>query len=96
MMISYEEESLRRTFFVIKSIRILEFDEWFTTVLRIQGWVRKKLESRVASARAKISKRNGNPVHGLTEVQGKMGQASRYGVMTQAANVALGAITELV
>ena len=31
----------------------------------------------------------------LKEVQGQMGQASRYGVLTQAANVCLGAITEL-
>lgn len=98
MMISYEEESLRRSFFVLKSIRMLEFDEWFSTVLRIQGWVKKKLQRKVLEAKGKLqglTKEETEEI-ALKEVQGQMGQASRYGVMTQAANILLGAVTELV
>jgi hypothetical protein len=38
-MISKEEESLRRTFFILKSIRTLEFEEWFETLVKVQGSV---------------------------------------------------------
>ncbi|ETV92732.1 hypothetical protein, variant 1 [Aphanomyces invadans] len=36
-MISREEEALRRTFFILKSIRSLEFEEWFHRVARVQA-----------------------------------------------------------
>ncbi|KAF0709195.1 hypothetical protein AaE_012941 [Aphanomyces astaci] len=44
MMISHEEESLRRNFFILKSIRILEFETWFAGVLVIQKRVRRFLK----------------------------------------------------
>lgn len=56
MMISYEEENLRRTFFVLKSIRTLEFEEWFSVVLRLQGWVRERFRKRLQNVRSKGSK----------------------------------------
>ncbi|KAF0690171.1 Aste57867_18421 [Aphanomyces stellatus] len=43
MMINHEEESLRRHFFILKSIRVLEFEQWFAGVLIIQKGVRKFL-----------------------------------------------------
>ncbi|OQS04455.1 hypothetical protein THRCLA_03311 [Thraustotheca clavata] len=43
LMISHEEESLRRSFFVLRSMRMLEFEKWFSGVLLIQKGVRKFL-----------------------------------------------------
>lgn len=93
-------------FFVLKSVRVLEFDSWFTTVLKVQSWVRQKLKNRVEQARGRLE--------GLTEDEiqskltaaaaanataaagaGKMAQASKVGVWTQAMNVAIGAVAEL-
>ncbi|ETV93923.1 hypothetical protein H310_12266 [Aphanomyces invadans] len=44
MMISHEEEALRRNFFILKSIRIVEFEKWFAGVLVIQKRVRRFLK----------------------------------------------------
>ncbi|RHY58595.1 hypothetical protein DYB30_011751 [Aphanomyces astaci] len=47
MFVSREEESLRRSFFILKSLRTLEFEEWFHTLLKIQGWMRIKLKAKL-------------------------------------------------
>ncbi|KAH9084838.1 hypothetical protein Ae201684P_002077 [Aphanomyces euteiches] len=55
MFISREEESLRRSFFILKSLRTLEFEEWFHTLLKIQGWMRAKLQKKLEVIRARRS-----------------------------------------
>jgi len=60
MLISREEESLRRSFFILKSIRTLEFEEWFGTVLRVQGWVRAKMKNKLQQAKFRIQHQNEN------------------------------------
>ncbi len=86
---------------------MLEFGSWFTTVLKVQSWVRRKLKNRVDHARGRLegltedeiqskiaaaAAANGTAAAGV----GKMAaQASKVGVWTQAANVAIGAVAEL-
>ncbi|KAF0713420.1 Aste57867_4357 [Aphanomyces stellatus] len=48
---SHEEEALRRSFFVLKSIRTLQFLDWFDQVLTVQSWMRTKLHTRLAAIR---------------------------------------------
>ncbi|RHY30241.1 hypothetical protein DYB32_004493 [Aphanomyces invadans] len=55
MFVSREEESLRRTFFILKSLRTLEFEQWFHTVLKIQGWMRDKLKAKLRQIRVRQS-----------------------------------------
>lgn len=98
MMISYEEENLRRTFFVLKSIRTLEFDEWFGVVLRIQGWVKERFRHRLHEVRSKKtldvnpdgSTKKIVPVEApLVNTSGQMAQASRYGMYAQMFNIVI-------
>jgi hypothetical protein len=107
MMISYEEESLRRKFFVLKSIRTLEFDEWFAVVLRIQGWVKERFRKRLHEVRlkgskelphseslkkVKSSKRKTPP---LMNTSAQMAQASKMGMYSQMANIVIALIDVL-
>ncbi|CAI5746271.1 unnamed protein product [Peronospora destructor] len=93
MMISHEEESLRRTFFVLKSIRTLEFEEWFSVVLRIQGWVKERFRKKLRDVRSKGSKNMDStrnvattaPLTINTSVQ--MAYASRIGMYSQMFNI---------
>ncbi|KDO28493.1 hypothetical protein SPRG_20172 [Saprolegnia parasitica CBS 223.65] len=85
MMISHEEESLRRSFFVLKSMRILEFEKWFAGVLRIQKGVRKFL------ARHRSSQRPLPPpaVEHVAHAQSFLAMASKMGVQAQAIQIAV-------
>ncbi|OQR92262.1 hypothetical protein THRCLA_08748 [Thraustotheca clavata] len=88
MMISHEEESLRRSFFVLKSMRILEFEKWFAGVLRIQQGVRKFLARRRAKDENQpvVSK----PVAPkVVHAQTYMAQASRMGLNAQYVQLAV-------
>ncbi|KAK1935486.1 hypothetical protein P3T76_010711 [Phytophthora citrophthora] len=92
MMISHEEESLRRTFFVLKSIRTLEFEEWFSVVLRIQGWVKERFRKKLHEVRSKGSKemdsiRNAEPTAPLINTSAQMAFASKMGMYSQMANI---------
>eukprot|EP00644_Phytophthora_capsici_P018442 jgi/Phyca11/11936/fgenesh1_pm.PHYCAscaffold_87_\ len=92
MMISHEEESLRRTFFVLKSIRTLEFEEWFSVVLRIQGWVKERFRKKLREVRSKGSKdmdslRNAEPSAPLINTSAQMAFASKMGMYSQMANI---------
>lgn len=102
MMISYEEENLRRTFFVLKSIRTLEFDEWFAVVLRIQGWVKEHFRKRLRDVRSKgskeisssdllASKKQAKPKAAppLVNTSAQMAQASKLGMYSQMANIVI-------
>ncbi|KAL4168028.1 hypothetical protein KRP22_011435 [Phytophthora ramorum] len=92
MMISYEEESLRRTFFVLKSIRTLEFEEWFSVVLRIQGWVKERFRKKLQDVRSKGSKdfdsvRKAELAAPLINTSAQMAYASRLGMYSQMFNI---------
>ncbi|CAH0473504.1 unnamed protein product [Peronospora belbahrii] len=93
MMISYEEESLRRTFFVLKSIRTLEFEEWFSVVLRIQGWVRERFRKKLHDVRSKGSKdmdsmqKIESAVPLTINTSAQMAYASKLGMYTQIFNI---------
>ncbi|KAL7996662.1 hypothetical protein Plhal703r1_c38g0135711 [Plasmopara halstedii] len=92
MMISYEEESLRRTFFVLKSIRTLEFDEWFGVVLRIQSWVKERFRKKLQDVRSKGSKSfdktlTAEPMIPLINTSAQMAYASRLGMYSQMFNI---------
>ncbi|EQC41892.1 hypothetical protein SDRG_00748 [Saprolegnia diclina VS20] len=91
MFISHEEESLRRTFFILKSMRTLEFKSWFHTVLRVQGWVRAKLKRKLHEIRARRSDLDeallapSAPI--VSNAAPYMAQASKFGVMSQGFNL---------
>lgn len=103
MMISYEEENLRRSFFVLKSIRTLEFEEWFAVVLRIQGWVKDHIRKRLHKVRSKGS--NGldesdeaaaarlaaqaQAAPPLVNTSAQMAQASKLGMYSQVFNIVI-------
>ncbi|TYZ51826.1 hypothetical protein PybrP1_000262 [[Pythium] brassicae (nom. inval.)] len=103
MMISYEEENLRRTFFVLKSIRTLEFDEWFAVVLRIQGWVKEHIRKKLRDVRSKGSskefastdplaskkQKKPKPAPPLVNTSAQMAQASKLGMYSQMANIVI-------
>ncbi|EEY65275.1 uncharacterized protein PITG_16918 [Phytophthora infestans T30-4] len=92
MMISYEEECLRRSFFVLKSIRTLEFEEWFGVVLRIQGWVKERFRKKLQDVRSKGSKdfdsaRKAEAVVPLINTSAQMAYASKLGMYSQMVNI---------
>uniref|UniRef100_A0AAV1V8I7 Uncharacterized protein n=1 Tax=Peronospora matthiolae TaxID=2874970 RepID=A0AAV1V8I7_9STRA len=92
MMISYEEESLRRTFFVLKSIRTLEFEEWFSVVLRIQGWVKDRFRKKLRDVRSKGShdvetRRKPETKALLINTSTQMAYASKLGMYSQLFNI---------
>lgn len=103
MMISYEEENLRRTFFVLKSIRTLEFDEWFAVVLRIQGWVKERFRKKLRDVRSKGSKEISSsdlqkklkPAPPLMNTSAQMAQASKLGMYSQMANIIIALVDVL-
>lgn len=94
MMISYEEEHLRRSFFILKSIRILEFEEWFAVVLRIQGWVKESIRKRLLNVRRKAqSERTCNEsTPPIVNTSMQMTQAAKFGVYAQLVNLAIGIV----
>ncbi|RLN37767.1 hypothetical protein BBJ28_00007547 [Nothophytophthora sp. Chile5] len=95
MMISHEEESLRRSFFVLKSIRTLEFEEWFAVVLRIQGWVKERFRKKLRDVRSKGSKeldaaqKPPPPANALINTSAQMAYASKLGMYSQMFNIAI-------
>ncbi|KAI9919765.1 hypothetical protein PsorP6_017281 [Peronosclerospora sorghi] len=91
MMISHEEESLRRTFFVLKSIRTLEFEEWFRVVLRIQGWVKERFRKKLHDVRSKRrdSMPHVEPVVPLLNTSVQMAYASKLGMYSQMFNIVI-------
>ncbi|CAK4649269.1 hypothetical protein LEN26_012776 [Aphanomyces euteiches] len=54
MIVSYEEENLRRSFFIKKSLRSLEFKAWLSSLVKIQVWIRKRMIKRALEAKARI------------------------------------------
>ncbi|EQC25578.1 hypothetical protein SDRG_16548 [Saprolegnia diclina VS20] len=86
MMISHEEESLRRSFFVLKSMRMLEFEKWFAGVLRIQKGVRKFLARHRSSQRSPPPP---PPVERVAHAQSFLAMASKMGVQAQAIQIAV-------
>lgn len=101
MMISYEEENLRRSFFVLKSIRTLEFEEWFGVVLRIQGWVKDHIRKRLHKLRSKGSNGETDDEAAarlaaqaaadppLVNTSAQMAQASKLGMYSQIFNIVI-------
>ncbi|OQR83731.1 hypothetical protein ACHHYP_14347 [Achlya hypogyna] len=93
MLISHEEESLRRTFFILKSLRTLEFRVWFQTVLRVQGWVRAKLKKKLHDIRVRRSDLSEALLHDeppvvVANAAPYMAMASKLGIMCQSFNFA--------
>ncbi|GLD94657.1 hypothetical protein PINS_up003281 [Pythium insidiosum] len=108
MMISYEEENLRRSFFVLKSLRTLEFEEWFSVVLRLQGWVRERFRKKLQEVRAKgVQKAAATDEHDdqkkkkkkseppLVNTSAQMAQASKFGMYSQMGNIVIALIDVL-
>ncbi|KAE8985446.1 hypothetical protein PR003_g21560 [Phytophthora rubi] len=97
MMISHEEESLRRTFFVLKSLRTLEFEEWFSVVLRIQGWVKERFRKKLREVRSKGSKdldgtQKLEPSAPLINTSAQMAMASKLGMYSQMFNILIAVV----
>ncbi|OQR82705.1 hypothetical protein ACHHYP_15625 [Achlya hypogyna] len=90
-MISREEELLRRGFFILKSIRSLEFEEWFQTVVSIQGWVRQKLLLKSARARCSTSSIE-VPPRPPVDTGLHLSKASKWGMYGECVHVALVAL----
>ncbi|KAL7679396.1 hypothetical protein Plhal304r1_c080g0166311 [Plasmopara halstedii] len=78
MMISYEEESLRRTFFVLKSIRTLEFDETFSQKLQ---------DVRSKGSKSFDKTLTAEPMIPLINTSAQMAYASRLGMYSQMFNI---------
>ncbi|EQC35388.1 hypothetical protein SDRG_07099 [Saprolegnia diclina VS20] len=55
MIISYEEENLRRSFFIKKTLRLLEFQSWCRDTILLPLWIRNKLREKASSAKARVS-----------------------------------------
>ncbi|OQR98150.1 hypothetical protein ACHHYP_09070 [Achlya hypogyna] len=51
-LISHEEESLRRSFFILRALRTVQFRHWLSSVVKVQSWMRAKLRSRLRRLRA--------------------------------------------
>ncbi|CAK4203677.1 unnamed protein product [Aphanomyces euteiches] len=90
-LISREEESLRRSFFVLKSIRSLEFEEWFDRVSRVQDWIRKRLHQKCMALHAKNpdSPKKPRVQKVLVNTGAYLAQASKMGVYGELINVLL-------
>ncbi|ETV76847.1 hypothetical protein, variant [Aphanomyces astaci] len=54
MIVSYEEENLRRSFFIKKSLRALEFKAWLASLTRVQSWVRARMVRKANDARHRL------------------------------------------
>ncbi|KAH9107573.1 hypothetical protein AeMF1_017117 [Aphanomyces euteiches] len=96
MMISHEEESLRRNFFVLKSIRQLEFEKWFAGVLLIQRGVRNFLPRHKSRKLAKeasgqtIAVKPAPPsTKPVTHAQAFLARASYLGCQAQMIQIAI-------
>ncbi|EQC38524.1 hypothetical protein SDRG_04230 [Saprolegnia diclina VS20] len=91
-MISREEESLRRSFFILKSIRSLEFEEWFQTICNIQDWVRARLLQKTAQARRSLPHVKRPLVPPAVDTSSHLSQASKWGMYGECVHVALVAL----
>ncbi|KDO24864.1 hypothetical protein SPRG_09696 [Saprolegnia parasitica CBS 223.65] len=58
MIISYEEENLRRSFFIKKTLRLLEFQSWCHDTILLPIWIRNKLREKASSAKARVSSKH--------------------------------------
>ncbi|OQS04361.1 hypothetical protein THRCLA_03393 [Thraustotheca clavata] len=82
-VISYEEESLRRSFFILKSIRTVQFQKWLVTIVQIQGWIRAKLRQKLKKLRE--AKPGEQTERDATATQ--LARATRVGVYSQVVQV---------
>ncbi|KAF0689968.1 Aste57867_18612 [Aphanomyces stellatus] len=88
-LISREEEHLRRSFFILKSIRSLEFQEWFTQVTRVQDWIRVRLHQKCDAVRAKHAHPPPPKPPVLINTGKYLSQASKMGVYGEMVHVVL-------
>jgi hypothetical protein len=99
MMISYEEEGLRRCFFVRRAIRSEEFKEYYDAIVRIEDWLRPVVRARRKSVLLEKIKdiEEGETKYSLKIPTVKqMGQASKYGMIFEVGKIVVAAATELV
>ena len=94
MMFSHEEESLRRSFFVLKSMRMLEFEKFFKGVVVVQKGVRKFLERHYARLRAEGKQVATQsipppPATAVVHAQSFLAMASKLGCQAQAIQIAV-------
>ncbi|OQR92629.1 hypothetical protein ACHHYP_03462 [Achlya hypogyna] len=66
MIISYEEENLRRSFFIKKTLRLIEFQDWCETTVLIPLWIRKRLLQKCRAAKARVVALREAPADGTT------------------------------
>ena len=98
MMFSYEEETLRRTFFMRKAVRIHEFNQWYDGrrhldhVLR--QWIRKTGRKKEDGEEANVDPKGGNDPK--VKKDGHMSHASKYGTYFETGKVLLSGIFEAV
>ncbi|KAF0693198.1 Aste57867_15792 [Aphanomyces stellatus] len=57
MIVSYEEENLRRSFFIKKSLRSLEFQAWLSRIVQLPVWIRETLRRKAREARHRLGMR---------------------------------------
>jgi hypothetical protein len=91
ILISHEEESLRRSFFVLKAMRILEFEQFFKGVVVIQKGARKFLQRRDAQQRMAIpsSLPPKSDSTAVVHAQSFLAMASKLGCQAQMIQIAV-------
>lgn len=91
-MISYEEEILRRAFFVRRSVRLVEFDEWYNGVGRIQEWLRRRIAIRRARKTSAMAT-EGETTKSV-RANAQLAQASKYGMHFEAGKAVVSGVLQ--
>ncbi|EQC41954.1 hypothetical protein SDRG_00804 [Saprolegnia diclina VS20] len=83
---SYEEESLRRSFFVLRSLRTSQFRQWRASVVKVQSWMRRRLRKKLQNLRRRHAPTSApNPTADGTSA--RLATATRVGVYGQVVQV---------
>ncbi|KAF0713425.1 Aste57867_4362 [Aphanomyces stellatus] len=83
---SREEETLRRVFFILRSMRSLQFHEWFAAVSRLRPWIRTKLRRRLRDLRDRwrpSSHQDHDEEDGMLHVSAGLAGATAVGIYSQ-------------
>ncbi|KDO32505.1 hypothetical protein SPRG_02982 [Saprolegnia parasitica CBS 223.65] len=80
---SYEEEALRRSFFVLRSLRTSQFRQWRASVLKVQSWMRRRLQKKLQTLRQRHHASTTAPNPTADATSARLATATRVGVYGQ-------------
>ncbi|KAF0693197.1 Aste57867_15791 [Aphanomyces stellatus] len=96
MVMSFEEENLRRSFFLKKSLRALEFHVWYARVTQLPPWIRRVVRERARAARRRLllaspipSSVDGSHKPVVTNASARYSHATKCGVYATAVSVVI-------